>query len=109
MFGGAALSVVSLFIWISVNKDRNALVFGHVVRVNAAEIVIADREDRTTRVLVDVETIITDRLKKIQALDIPAGQFIQVSGKRLEKGVIDADTVRLMRGTRREFPPPPAQ
>ena len=96
--GGFLLSIVSLVIWISVNKDDfEGLVFGNVVSVGPSVMAITDREERVTTVLISTGTVITDRLKIISIQDILVGQFVQVVGSRVNDHTIKADAVRFMR------------
>lgn len=96
--GGLLLSLVSLLIWLSVNgRHLDGFVFGHVVSVGTGSIAIADREDRRTDVLIGTGTVITDKGGTLAPEDIPVGQFVQVTGKRVEPHVIRADAIRFMR------------
>lgn len=94
-----ALSLLSLVIWISVNKNINGLVFGRVVSLAPASISIADRNERMTTVLIRPDTKITNRREAALLQDIPVGQFVQVTGTRINPETIEADHIRLMRAS----------
>lgn len=107
VIGGALVSLLSLVIWINVNKDVSGLMFGRVVSIEATSISLADRDNRITTVLVGTGTYITEDRDAVLLTDIPVGQFLQVTGKRINPTTIEADGIRLMRGPRADAPPAP--
>lgn len=98
--GGMILSLVSLVVWISANRNIDGLMFGHVVRVAPSSLVIVDRDNRPTTVLIATGTTIVDRQQEILPATISVGQFLQVTGTRLHDQRIRATTIRLMRSPR---------
>jgi hypothetical protein len=103
--GGTALSVVSFVIWVNVNQDIGGLIFGHVVVAAPSSLTITDRDNRIRLIRLGPDTVITDNGKSVASEAIPVGQFVQISGRRAEHGVIDADVIRLMQSPRRDKPP----
>lgn len=104
--GGMALSLLSLVIWISVNKNMDGFMFGRVVSVAPASLSIADRKEKITTVLVRPHTVISDKREKIVMPNIPVGQFVQVTGTRINPETIEADAIRFMRAPGPEKPLP---
>ncbi len=102
--GGMLLSLVSLVVWISVNRNIDGLIFGHVVSVEPASISIENREHKLTMIFIGTGTTITDRRQAVSLQDIPVGKFVQVIGTRIGKDTIRADAVRFMRSPRPEPP-----
>lgn len=94
------LSVVSLVIWIRVNRGFDGLVFGHVVSIETGALSIEDRKEGVTRVLVGTGTSITDRGVPVLLENIPEGQFVHIDAERLERHLIRAKAIRLMRSPR---------
>ncbi len=103
--GGMTLSVVSFVIWLYVNSGIGGPIFGHVVTVGQSSISITDRDNRIRMILVESGAVITNNGRLVPVMEIPIGQFVQVSGRRLEHGMIDADVIRLMQSPRRDKPP----
>ncbi len=99
------ISASTTAIWIYVNRNVDGLAFGEVVSAGPTMISVEDREQRVTTVIIMPDTIVTDRLKILSALDINVGEFVQVAGKRMGKNRIEAKTIRLMRSPRGHVSP----
>lgn len=102
--GGAALSVLSLVLWIWVNSSINGLAYGHVVRVTPGYIEVADRREGVTTVHIDTGTLILNESVAVPLTDVPIGQFVQVRGTRMDRRTVRADSIIFLRSPRRAMP-----
>jgi hypothetical protein len=61
VLGGLCLSLVSFFIWASVNGSHQNIIFGRVTDVSAASITVANKQNDLTTIVVAASTSVTNR------------------------------------------------
>jgi hypothetical protein len=98
LFGGIALSFLSLFVWLEANDPKNDMLFGRISQISTSTVTIANREGEETLITLTPMTAVF-RGKEVAGVDIlEIGDFLQVSLSPEASEEKVAQSVRLMRG-----------
>lgn len=94
--GGILLSALCTIIWIYVNGENARPLFGRVVTVQETSLQVTDRRSRITTVRFGTGMIIYRKNEVLTWSEVPIGQFVQVTGDRLDQRTVVANEIRLM-------------
>lgn len=94
---GLIVSLASFVIWISVNQGNDGFAVGAITQVSESSIMVADRYEAETIVIITDETEILRRHEVLQKEDLKEGDFVQVNGKPLDEKTIEAHAIRFLK------------
>ncbi len=98
--GGIAVSGLSLIIWLTVNEGNDGFAIGKISNIATSSIVVADRYEAETIVVISSTTNIYQYGEPITFETLGTSTFVQVRGKPVGQKTIDAETIILLRPPR---------
>gem|GEM_PF-4782271 len=96
VLGGLCLSLLSFFIWISVNDVNQNILFGRVTDVSATSITIANKQDEVTVISLTGSTSVSRKRDELSITDIPVNSFVQITSNESDTEPV-AQSIRLMK------------